>query len=846
MPTARPFLPVLALVLLPAVVRAGDLFQAINNGSAAEVRRLLADDPALANKANANGDLPLHVALRGPNLDLVRALIEAKADVRALDGNVGITPLHVAAANDRKEAAELLIARGADVNAPNRSDAATPLHSAAVGGALEVARLLLAKGADVEGGFDGKQSRPSFPPLHAAVREGHVRLARLLLAKGADPNSRQFGFGTTPLQIAAEAGNTDLVKLLLAKGARIDTPGVLDTALAHRKREVAELLLAHGAGVKAPEPLITVCATGNADLVRLMLAKGADVRAAGRDGRTPLHAAARSGSAAVVTLLLAKGTDAAARDGAGNTPLHEAPRETVLARGLGLTAPPAPSGRAVAELLLAKGADVNAANQAGQTPAFLAAQRGDRELLEFLATKGAELDVYALAALGRADALRKRLGTESLPGAPGEYLHALLPVAATFGQAATAEVLLAKGADVNAAGVYGMTPLHLAAAAGDVKMAEFLLKHGADVNAAMSAHLYVNQRATPLQLALENGHAEMAALLASKGGLPKLDAAAREQWLRQAFQKRQLGLVLWLEQQGTPMAPGQVGGQTPLHLAAELGDRAAVERLLARGADLKALDRAGGDTPLQHAIRGRHRAVIELLLDRGASAHRAALVTAVQAGDVDIAALLIARGAEVRGGDVFSSPLRAACDLGKPEMVKLLLDHGADPKEADGGFLHEAALRGHRAVAELLLDRGADVNARLADGFFLYYWVLQREPEALELIRAAPPGALPGVGIGGGTPLLAAVVGSQKETAELLIDRGADVRFRLPGGGTLLHLAAARGDVAVIRLLLAKGLDAGARDGRGRTPLDLAVRAEEGEAAAVLRPRGTKGGQERN
>src|SRR5262249_47654488 len=153
-----------------------------------------------------------------------------------------------------------------------------------------------------------------------------------------------------------------------------------------------------------------------------------------------------------------------------NTALHAAPHWTVAdVTPLGLPWPGRKSGRAVAELLLAKGADLHAVNKQGQTPASLAAQRGGRDLLEFLDSRGPDRDCHAVPALGRAEARRKWLARGPRPGAPGEYQYPPLHLAALFGQAGTAEVLLDKGADVNAAGPYGLTPLHLAAVAGDVK-----------------------------------------------------------------------------------------------------------------------------------------------------------------------------------------------------------------------------------------------------------------------------------------------------------------------------------------------------------------------------------------
>src|SRR5262249_54726430 len=149
--------------------QADDFLQAIYNNDAAKVQKLLAADPKLALKRYPGGGTALHAAAAGGSTAMVRALLDAGADVNAEEEN-GRTPLHVAATNRRKEVAALLLARGAKVDAKNKSDHFTPLHSAALAGSTEVAGLLLANGADVLGGWNGKDFRPSITPLHFAVR----------------------------------------------------------------------------------------------------------------------------------------------------------------------------------------------------------------------------------------------------------------------------------------------------------------------------------------------------------------------------------------------------------------------------------------------------------------------------------------------------------------------------------------------------------------------------------------------------------------------------------------------------------------------------------------------------
>lgn len=127
----------------------------------------------------------------------------------------------------------------------------------------------------------------------------------------------------------------------------------------------------------------------------------------------------------------------------------------------------------------------------------------------------------------------------------------------------------------------------------------------------------------------------------------------------------------------------------------------------------------------------------------------------------------------------------------------------------DGGTpLALAAYLNRKAIAELLLDHGAEINA-------LSLYELPNIPR-----NAA---------------LHAAIAGKAWETAQLLVERGADVNLADSIGGTPLHNAASRNHPDTIRLLLSKGAEVNRRNKAGHTPLALAVARGYGEAAECLR-----------
>jgi ankyrin repeat protein len=824
-----------AALLAVALPCRADLLDAIHQGDVAAVRKLLKDDPKLA-KTPKGLQLPLHVAARGDNLEIVTLLLDAGADVNTPDEE-GRTALHAAANNDQLEIVKLLIKRGADVKAKTKTDSFTPLHTAAAANAREVMILLLASGADVNGGWDGKALGAHLTPILLAARNGSLETARVLLAKGANLTAKDL-LGNTALATAVSNGDKAMVKLLLARGADPKSDNSFALALHSGKRELIDLFLAKDVTATTRDLLFAV-QSGKPEVVELVLRTKVDVNAA-EQGRTALMLAAGKGSPEVVALLLAKGADVKAADGDGRTALHWA------------------RNKEVAQLLLTRGAAVNAADKNGYTPLFGAVQAGDRALAELLQASGSKHDVYTLAALGHDEELRKALLAAPLPKTKDYYVSPL-HLAARFGQVKTAQILLNVGATVSDTTRDLWTPLHMAAANGQRDMVAFLLEHKADVNARTSKDTFGEREQTPLQLALANGQVEVIELLRKHGALPKIEGAKLlTGLLTRAAQQKQLALVKWLIEQGAPVATSILPDQgTALHVAAAAGDVELAKFLLAKGADLNS--QAQGYAPLHAAVRANQKAMVEFLLDKGAKlkddSHTPALHIAAHLGHVEMAELLLAKGADPDNINSFgNTALSFAAQFGHLAVAKLLVAKGADLKK-DPSVLHLAAFYGHRDIVVLLLDKGLGVETFLPSGFWLYYYPLQRHYQVLRYFAVTDKAKLKGLtanvtirqingkepfAVIGGTPLQSAVAGGRVAVAELLLAKGAKVNVRFPNGAVPLHLAAELGDLEMVQLLIGRGGEVNARNEAGLTPLGVALERDEPEVAALLRQHGGK------
>jgi ankyrin repeat protein len=295
----------------------------------------------------------------------------------------------------------------------------------------------------------------------------------------------------------------------------------------------------------------------------------------------------------------------------------------------------------------------------------------------------------------------------------GENDETPLHWAAKNGRQDVAELLLTKGAHVNARNGYDETPLHLAAFRGDRAMAELLISKGADVNAEKLLG------ETPLYQAALFNHKDVVELLLSKGAkvdaktLKDADFRVKELLLNDPYASPEA-------REAARKAEAADKAFGPLRVMLSKGQDAEAELAVAHGADVNARDNDGW-THLHWA----------------ASA-------ASDTGTRKRVEFLLAHGADVNARDnAGSTPLHDAADWGNKEVAELLLAHGADVNARDhNGYtpLLEAAyseLSGQKElVAKLLLAHGADVNATANNGWTPLRWAEYRKNEAIvDLLR---------------------------------------------------------------------------------------------------------------
>jgi ankyrin repeat protein len=437
--------------------------------------------------------------------------------------------------------------------------------------------------------------------------------------------------------------------------------------------------------------------------------------------------AVKSGDRATALTLAGDAAEVAATEPDGTTALHWAVRQNDFE---------------LVDRLLKTGADVSAANRYGVTPLKLAAVNGDAKQLGRLLDAG---------------------GDANAAGADGETL---LMTAARSGHVEAARLLLDRGAQVDAReNWHGQTALMWAAAQGHPDVLRELLKHGADVNARSNEEKWERQITS-----------EPRDKWLPPGGLTPLLFAARENCLA--------------------CLPVLIGAGADIHATTPDGISAVVMALINGHFDVAGALVEAGTNPNLADYTGRTGLYAAIDFNTMVKSNRPApKVIENRLSGLDVARLLLEHGADPNPVLKRLPPYRAKLDRGNDTM----LGAGTTP------FLR-AAKAGDLPAMKLLLEHGAD--PRLAP------------------TRSGINPLMAAAGLGTAEQDTTGRLKTQQQAIdaiELLLDLGLDINAQASDGQTAVHGAAMQGFDDVIRFLAAKGAKLDVPDKDGFTPLDVAL-----------------------
>ena len=444
--------------------------------------------------------------------------------------------------------------------------------------------------------------------------------------------------------------------------------------------------------------------------------------------------------------------------------------------------------------LIAKRVNVNEPAGDGSTALLWAVYHSDLEMARALITAGAGVNT------------------------PNRYGVTPLLQASRSGDTAFIDALLKAGADHYLPHPDGETAVMAAARAGRADAVKLLIEAGADVNAV------TYQEETALMWAAAEGHAEVISTL--------LDAKADP--------NRKARITTIKERKH---ADHPTGGLTALMYGARNGHEAAVRALVAGGADPK-LTNGDGVTAMVIAVVNDRFDLAGVLLDLGSDPSDGSLYFAVDMHDATT---------DMRARD--GSRLRAdhANELSSLELVKRLLEKGADPNKAFQGQLHSntlccgedinaspffrAAVAADVEALKLMLAHGAEVEwtptpvkreGRGAAGGGRGGGNVGRTPIMMAMNggRGAAFAAGPGFDRLGPPPFREESNRQPLDAITTLLAAGANPNVKAPDGSTPLHQAVAARQIGIIRALVAAGakLDAVNRD--NMIPLQVAEKPE--------------------
>ena len=270
--------------------------------------------------------------------------------------------------------------------------------------------------------------------------------------------------------------------------------------------------------------------------------------------------------------------------------------------------------------------------------------------------------------------------------------------------------------DLGAKDSYGRTPLHWAGHNGHVEMTQLLLERGADIEASQFP------LGTTLHLAARNGHVGVVdCLLRNGANIDARDAGPQSAMFRAVGLGRFEVVQLMLEHELDIDERDHKGWNALFWAMFGEFDNIA-ELLIEKGIDVDAQDDEGS-TALMEAITFENETVMGLLLDKGAAVEakhhggRTALSMAVQKKNENMVRLLLENGAAIEEPDEYGhTALFWATSARHEGIFRMILERGPDIEKVDSDtgwtMLHWAVFTGSETMVQLLLEKGAKIGSK--------------------------------------------------------------------------------------------------------------------------------------
>lgn len=649
--------------------------------------------------------------------------------------------------------------------------------------------------------LDLTKDLPAVPSLYTAASLGLSAVCARLVQEGADVNALGGLFGTA-LQAAAFYGHLQPVQLLLDAGASLEPRrGIwmspLAAAVSQDQLEVVALLLKRGANIHSHSalyehrrnPFYVAAQGGHVECCKLLIEYGAmDQCSRKTTSVSALQAATLAGYKDIVALILATG-DTCARETVSK-PTNIEKRQTITAE--------------VERLDVFQGS--MPCDDASERGLEHNSRLGERETVPRLLRQNEDLDpegglekghtpLAPAARSGHKPIVRDLLSQDADPNEARPHSNVFSNV--------TIEVIETVISGSTIMNLASHSPLSAAAWAGDLDAIQVLVKDGAEINA---------NRCDALRSAAAAGRLDAFKFLLELGALLPSNPPESTGLMQAAVSSGSASIVKLLLEQGVKSGTLGKGKSSYDHDAIHGANDAnghvfadVVLALIDGGMNINAVD--GSSRLLLQAISRHDDLLAAKLVHRGANvnsqlskADSTPLLDAIYNGTINIIKLLLEKGADPNQHGTINRnqptfPLLLAADKGDTNIGRVLLAHGAAVNEQDAedfSALHIAARNGNDAFVKMLLtDFEADQTLRL------------------------PNGSL---------PIHSAAARGNPESMELLLNFGADVNVTNNDGKTPLHWAAGNCRWDNVQLLLDHNArtDVKAEEGLEITPLDLA------------------------